>query len=62
MTVQEIVDDIIWNLEGHAIAVWAPIVRARKGTHADLFKQMVEQGHLFGKSMDTSLNLRLPQL
>ena len=49
MTVQEIVDDIIWNLEGHAIAVWAPIVRARKGTHADLFKQMVEQGHLFGK-------------
>ena len=49
MTVQEIVDDIIWNLEGHAIAVWAPIVRARKGTHADLFKQMVEQGHLYGK-------------
>ncbi|MEZ8009017.1 MAG: excinuclease ABC subunit UvrA [Candidatus Poseidoniaceae archaeon] len=48
-TVQEIVDDIIWNTEGHAIILWAPAVRARKGTHADLFRQLVEQGYLHGK-------------
>ncbi len=47
-TVQEIVDDILWRLEGHAVAVWSPVVRARKGTHADLFRQLVEQGLLVG--------------
>ena len=48
-TVQEIVDDVLWHMEGHAIAVWAPAVRARKGTHVDLFRQLVEQGFLNGK-------------
>ena len=48
-TVQEIVDDVLWQLEGHAVAVWSPIVRARKGTHADLFRQLVEQGLLAGR-------------
>ncbi len=47
-TVQEIVDDILWRLEGHAVAVWSPVVRARKGTPADLFRQLVEQGLLVG--------------
>ncbi|MDA8556301.1 excinuclease ABC subunit A, partial [Candidatus Poseidoniales archaeon] len=40
-TVQEIVDDVLWHMEGHAIAIWAPAVRARKGTHVDLFRQLV---------------------
>ena len=48
-TVQEIVDDIMWNMEGHAISLWAPAVRSRKGTHQDLFRQFVEQGYLHGK-------------
>ena len=48
-TVQEIVDDVLWHMEGHAIAVWSPAVRARKGTHVDLFRQLVEQGFLNGK-------------
>ena len=48
-SVQEIVDDILWHLEGHVISVWSPIIRARKGTHQDLFKQLVEQGYLSGK-------------
>ena len=48
-TVQEIVDDVLWHMEGHAIAVWSPAVRARKGTHLDLFRQLVEQGFLNGK-------------
>ena len=29
-TVQEIVDDIIWKIEGHAIAVWSPAIRNAK--------------------------------
>ena len=48
-TVQEIVDDIFWRLEAHAVAVWSPVVRARKGTHIDLFRQLVEQGYLHGR-------------
>ena len=48
-TVQEIVDDVMWRFEGHAIAIWSPSVRNRKGTHADLFKALVEQGYLVGK-------------
>ncbi|MCH1541148.1 MAG: excinuclease ABC subunit UvrA [Candidatus Poseidonia sp.] len=48
-TVQEIVDDIFWRMEGHAVAVWSPVVRARKGTHLDLFRQLVEQGYLNGR-------------
>ena len=48
-TVQEIVDDILWNFEQHTIAVWSPVVRARKGTHAELFKQFVEQGYMNGR-------------
>ena len=48
-TVQEIVDDIIWNTEGHAIAVWSPAIRNRKGTHADLFRHLVEQGWIEGR-------------
>ena len=48
-TVQEIVDDVMWRFEGHAIAIWSPSVRNRKGTHADLFKALVEQGYLVGR-------------
>ena len=48
-TVQEIVDDIIWKTEGHAISVWSPVVRNRKGTHSDLFRHLVEQGWTEGK-------------
>ena len=48
-TVQEIVDDAMWRFEEHAIAVWSPTIRNRKGTHADLFKGLVEQGYLEGK-------------
>jgi len=48
-TVQEIVDDVMWNFEGHAIAVWTPVIRDRKGTHADLFRVLVEQGYTYGK-------------
>ena len=48
-TVQEIVDDVLWRFEGHAIAIWSPAVRNRKGTHSDLFKGFVEQGFLAGK-------------
>ncbi len=48
-TVQEIVDDIIWKTEGHAIAVWSPAIRNRKGTHTDLFRNLVEQGWTEGR-------------
>ena len=48
-TVQEIVDDILWRFEGHAISIWAPAICARKGTHADLFGALVEQGYLHGR-------------
>jgi len=48
-TVQEIVDDILWRFDGHAISIWSPTIRNRKGTHADLFKGLVEQGYLNGK-------------
>ena len=48
-TVQEIVDDVFWRLEAHAVAVWSPVVRARKGTHVELFRQLVEQGYLHGR-------------
>ena len=48
-TVQEIVDDVLWKFSNHGIAVWSPVVRNRKGTHADLFQAMVEQGYLAGR-------------
>ena len=44
-TVQEIVDDIMWRFEEHAIAIWSPTIRNRKGTHVDLFKGWIEQGY-----------------
>ena len=48
-TVQEIVDDVMWYYEGHGIAVWSPVIRDRKGTHADLFSNLAEQGYLHGR-------------
>ncbi len=48
-TVQEIVDDVLWRFEGHGIAIWSPAIRNRKGTHADLFNALVDQGYLAGK-------------
>ena len=48
-TVQEIVDDVMWYYEGHGICVWSPVIRDRKGTHADLFSSLSEQGYLFGR-------------
>ena len=46
---QEIVDDVMWRFEGHGIAIWSPAIRNRKGTHADLFNALVDQGYLAGK-------------
>ena len=48
-TVQEIVDDILWRFESHSIIVWSPIVRNKKGTHLDLFRQLIQNGYLVGK-------------
>ena len=48
-TVQDIVDDIIYRFEAHTIAIWSPVVRNRKGTHADLFRNLAESGWLNGK-------------
>ena len=48
-TVQEIVDDVMWYYEGHGIYVWSPVIRDRKGTHADLFSSLAEQGYLAGR-------------
>jgi len=48
-TVQEIVDHVLWRFEGHGIAIWSPAIRNRKGTHADLFTALVDQGYLVGK-------------
>ena len=48
-TVQEIVDDVMWHYEGHGIHIWSPVIRDRKGTHADLFSNLVEQGYLSGR-------------
>ncbi|MDP6870089.1 MAG: excinuclease ABC subunit UvrA [Candidatus Poseidoniaceae archaeon] len=48
-TIQEIVDDIVWNMEGHGIAIWSPAIRNKKGTHADLFRNLVEQGWTEGR-------------
>ena len=48
-TVQEIVDDVMWRFEGHGIAIWSPAIRNRKGTHADLFNALVDQGYISGK-------------
>ena len=39
----------MWHFEGHAIAVWSPVIRDRKGTHSDLFRVLVEQGYTTGK-------------
>ena len=41
-TIQEIVDDILWKFDERPISIWSPIIRNRKGTHLDLFKQMIE--------------------
>jgi len=59
-TVQEIVDDVLWRFEGHAVAVWSPAVRNRKGTHADLFRALVEQGYLEGRVNGRDANFENP--
>ena len=59
-TVQEIVDDVLWRFEGHAVAVWSPVVRNRKGTHADLFRALVEQGYLEGRVNGRDANFENP--
>jgi len=59
-TVQEIVDDAMWRFEEHAIAIWSPTIRNRKGTHADLFKGLVEQGYLGGKINGREANFENP--
>jgi len=48
-TVQEIVDDMMWRFDGQACKIWSPAIRNRKGTHADLFSHLVEQGWVKGK-------------
>ncbi len=59
-TVQEIVDDVVWHFEGHSIYVWTPIIRNRKGTHADLFSNLVEQGFLHGRINGRDANFENP--
>jgi len=59
-TVQEIVDDVLWRFEGHAVAIWSPAVRNRKGTHADLFRALVEQGYLEGRVNGRDANFENP--
>ena len=59
-TVQEIVDDVLWRFEGHAIAIWSPVIRNRKGTHADLFSSLVDQGHLQGRVNGRDADLDSP--
>ena len=61
-TVQEIVDDIMWHYEGHGIFVWSPVVRDRKGTHADLFGSLVEQGYLVGRVNGREAEFEAPPL
>ena len=48
-TVQEIVDDMMWRFSDQLCAIWSPAIRNRKGTHADLFKHLVDQGWLGGR-------------
>tara|TARA_B100001750_G_scaffold244666_3_gene262534 strand:- start:4962 stop:7943 length:2982 start_codon:yes stop_codon:yes gene_type:complete len=61
-TVQEIVDDIYWKMEEHAISVWSPTIRNRKGTHIDLFKHLVEQGFLHGKVNGREVDFESPPI
>ena len=59
-TTQEIVDDILWTFTHHPLAVWAPVVRNRKGTHADLFRQLVEQGYVHARVNGRDADLEEP--
>ena len=59
-TSQEIVDDILWTFSNHTVAVWAPVVRNRKGTHADLFRQLVEQGYVHARVNGREAELETP--
>jgi excinuclease ABC subunit A len=61
-TVQEIVDDIVWKMEEHAISIWSPTIRNRKGTHIDLFRQLVEQGYLHGKVNGREVEFESPPI
>ena len=59
-TIQEIVDDVMWRFENHALAIWSPTVRNRKGTHLDLFRGLVEQGYLEGKVNGREVSFEKP--
>ncbi len=59
-TIQEIVDDVMWRFENHALAIWSPTVRNRKGTHQDLFRGLVEQGYLDGKVNGREVSFEKP--
>ena len=59
-TVQEIVDDILWRFESHSIILWSPIIRNRKGTHLDLFRQLVQNGYLTGKINGREVDFETP--
>jgi len=59
-TAQEIVDDIMWTFTHHTVAIWAPVVRNRKGTHADLFRQLVEQGYVHARVNGREADLEDP--
>ena len=47
--IKEIVDDVMWRFDIHALEIWSTSVSNRKGTHLDLFRGLVEQGYLDGK-------------
>ena len=59
-TAQEIVDDILWTFSDHTVAIWAPVVRNRKGTHVDLFRQLVEQGYVHARVNGRGAELETP--
>jgi excinuclease ABC subunit A len=59
-TIQEIVDDVMWRFENHALAIWSPTVRNRKGTHLDLFRGLVEQGYLEGRVNGREVSFEKP--
>ncbi len=61
-TVQEIVDDILWQMDGVAVSIWAPVITNRKGTHADLLRQLHESGYVTAKVNGRPSDLEHPPI
>ena len=61
-TVQEIVDDILWQMDGVSVSIWAPVITNRKGTHADLLRQLHESGYVTAKINGRPSDLEHPPI